>query len=169
MVRRWPQLPQGHNCDVGRATAGRNQRLRSQQSYALHQLRPIVLHIADLGADFPRLDLSAVRLHHLPVRRLCRSPARRPVRVYRGDVRSGIQRGRRDLRAGVVLRCPVPRGRAASQPDAAPAQREPPVWVGGSAGEPEWISQQVVAGRTDRVAELHRSGLLNGNLRPSSR
>ena len=26
-------------------------------------LRPIVLHVADLGADFPRLDLASVRLH----------------------------------------------------------------------------------------------------------
>jgi hypothetical protein len=37
------------------------------------------------------------RREFLLVRRYVVSPARRPTRVYRGDVRSGIQRGREDL------------------------------------------------------------------------
>ena len=34
-----------------------------QKSHPLHQLRPVVLYVADLGPDFPRLDRAGVRLH----------------------------------------------------------------------------------------------------------
>ena len=48
-----------------------------QEGRPLHQLWPIVLHIADLGADFPSLDRAAVGLHH-PGRYFRRVPASSP-------------------------------------------------------------------------------------------
>jgi hypothetical protein len=37
--------------------------LKLKEADPLHQVRPVVLYVADLCADLPRLDLASVRLH----------------------------------------------------------------------------------------------------------
>jgi hypothetical protein len=38
--------------------------LELKEAHPLHQLRPVVPHVADLGPDVSRLDRTGIRLHH---------------------------------------------------------------------------------------------------------
>jgi hypothetical protein len=76
--------------------------LELKEAHPLNQLRPVVLHIADLGPDLPRLDRARIGLHQC--RRLIGRAAHpiielrvvehdRHAVVILGDARRG---GRRD-------------------------------------------------------------------------
>ena len=119
-----------HACaDVVSLRARRAGFLALKEADPLHQLRPVVLHVADLGADFPRLDLASVRLHirssRFPpiVKYVMQAKTTMPI----ADAITNLNEGVRETRVRFSSRMPVVRG--APLPASSLIAREPPAYL----------------------------------------